>query len=724
MLDSYADDCRRMAASYVERATRFGASDLRIREASPTLRSISITVRHDIEFHSESKDIHGVQQPNADDRSISDLAEYERSVAAQLRAEASRSATVDELVKLIEGHQYGAVSERTLIRTHPGRLLHTYACNGCRGAGQVRCHPCNGGGEVVCVQCRGRGQTVCLTCHGSGTQVELRQEQVPYSTQVNTIRRIVSCPHCSGGTTRCPGCGGHGTVRCGACSGSGSLTCDQCSGHGRLTRITTTTTYTTPRFSSSYSAGTPDYVHPALSKTGLPNLNQLGQVELAETRPLASGHAAEFVYHGAIVFCELSLEISGHPSSWTLYGAPPRIFDAGGILEVLLRADFDKLGALLEGTRRLAPWFPRLARTALVPFMRSEVHRQIVDAGTDKGQSADRTPAAITELVNRAVSVPYVAQSLARLEQVVQAALIWWHIKWACGVGAFSVLSILLLTAAFDGGTSFAVPRSADRFWLIPRGDAVASALVSVPVAFFGGLVARWTSRWWLSRAGGEGLLKWAARKTLLVGWGSVIPSVLAGVLAVTAFYNTHGLWVDMKGRAYGVLPIVKPLHVAESAPHPALGATPANPGHQPGPAPRASAPAPRESASAPRPSAPPPPAWTSVVVTPNPTPRPNERRKSTVSVTLSWAPVATATGGYYLTLRACNQTGIVLGNTKTLDCTCGIYDNNDASVKSIGPGGASAAIYFITRKLGNHAIWIPCEGQPDVWADKNPVVK
>lgn len=716
MLDSYADDCRQIAASYIERATRFGASDLRIREASPTLRPMSVTIRHDLEVRSMSHDVRGVPQSNPDDHAIADLAEYERSVAAQLRAEVSRVATMDELVKLIEAREYGAVSERTLVRTHPSRLLYTYACNGCRGAGRVRCNSCNGQGEVACTRCSGTGQIPCFTCNGSGTQVEVRQERVPYSTQVNTIRRTVSCPHCWGGTINCVR-----TVQCGTCNGSGSLTCDQCSGQGRLRRITTTTTYTAPRVSASYPTGTPDYVHPALCKAGLYNLNQVGRMELADTRTLANGHTAEFVYHGAIVFCDLSLDISGHSSSWILYGVPPRIFDARGILEVLLQSDFDKLGTVVEGTRRLAPWFPRLARTAVSPFMRSEIHQQIVDADTGDGRSADRTPAVITELVNRAVSEPYVAQSLARLGQVVQAALIWWHIRWACGVGLFSLLSILLLTAVFDGGTSFTVSPGADRFWLLPRGDVAVASLVSVPVAFLGGLVGRWTSRWWLRRAGGNGLLKWAARKTRLVGWGMVVPTGLVSVLAVTGFYNTYGLWVDMKGRAYGVLPIVQPLHVAQP-PRPALGPAPAMPRHQPRPAPPTAL-APHKSAPAPRTFAPPPPAWASVVVTPNPTPKPNERRKNTVSVTLSWAPVAAATEGYYVTLRACNQLGIVSGSTKTLDCICGVYDNNDASVKSVGPGGASAPIYFITRKLGNHAIWIPCEGQPDVWATKNPVV-
>ena len=231
--------------------------------------------------------------------------------------------TIHELTRSVANRAYGAIAEATCVRTHPHTLDVVYTCTVCNGKKKVTCGACHGEGQTSCYSCGGSGRRACYSCNGSGRKDESYQEWNSINRQYIRRTRSTICFGCGGsGWINCGVCGGRRTVQCGTCHGGGTGQCQSYSGHGNLTRISTTKTYTIPTFQVSYESGIPDYVHGALSATGISNIGKIGHVEL-EASHIAGHHNAVFTYKASINFCHLSVDINQVSSTLILFGTPP-----------------------------------------------------------------------------------------------------------------------------------------------------------------------------------------------------------------------------------------------------------------------------------------------------------------------------------------------------------------------------------------------------------------
>lgn len=560
-LARFADACKSAAAEYIERATRFGVSDLHALRESPAERRCTIKIRHALEVASEVKDYQGNLKPGDGDFSSADWAWYQEQVKEQAQAELRRPETLDSLAHAVRTQAYATIATKTCIRTHPRRLFHTYTCNGCHGSGYVRCDGCGGAGKVRCGPCYGSGRVNCSTCGGSGQVSEVRQVR-DYNGYSRTEMQRRLCYSCSGGTISCYRCSGSGKNRCSTCGGSGVLTCGTCAGHGYLTRITTTQTYTVPHFSGIYPEHTPNYVHAALCKAGFANLEQHGAIKLHEANVIRDQAAVEFSYHCTMPFCELSIEVQGHKSEWVLYGNSPRIFDAGGVLEVLLQEDFDRLAALTKSKSRWLPWFHRSARKIVAPFMESEVHQEIVDASR-QGMASK----AIAERVNRSVSESYIQAALLHLATTVRIAAYWSRIKWVTALAMLSVPFVVAVQAFLQRSQQHLMFSGDQRLFLFPSsstGISWEAGVITVPFTLLGWVVAKWISKRWIKRAGGSRAVQWAGGQNLLVGKWTGVAAIVAGVAMAGSFFSKWPIWIDRGGRAYGQFAVFQPPRIVD----------------------------------------------------------------------------------------------------------------------------------------------------------------
>lgn len=551
-LSGYSGSCLAVADDYIKRSTRFGSTDLNVLGDIPETRRFRIRLRHSLEVISDAQDYQGILKPGAEDFSSADWNWYKQQVQEQAQAELGREKTLNDLVATVKAQPYASLSTRTCVRTHPRRLFHTYTCGGCHGSGRVICHCCGGSGSVTCSGCGGSGRVSCTSCGGSGSVHETHQVR-DYSGHYRTETRYRSCYSCSGGRVSCYRCGGSGRNTCQACSGSGHLTCGTCGGHGYLTRITSTSTYTQPEFHGFYPEETPDYVHDALCKAGFSKLEQYGSIEFEAVDIIREHVRADFKYRSAINFCELSLDVAGHQSTWILYGEPPRIYDAGGTLEALLKEDFRRLDALGRGWLRLLPWFHRHARRAVGSFMESEVHQEIVNA-----DHQGLAPSVILERVNRSLSVNYIERSLTRLRQVVQIAGRWSSLKWSIGIAIASIPFAILGVVVMEHTKAHTMLATQEYLVLFPwvSGPQTpwAIALLTMPFSVAGWLFAKWMSHRWVKHAGGKQLVSWARQKGLLIGKWTALTTVAITAIVAANFFERWPVWMDKNGKLYGVV--------------------------------------------------------------------------------------------------------------------------------------------------------------------------
>lgn len=95
----------------------------------------------------------------------------------------------------------------------------THRCSTCAGDGkrEVSCPHCSGG-RTRCTSCSGKGTYRCTLCGGDGRKAD--------------GRRCISCG--GDGKANCGPCGGSGKKRCGSCSGTGKKRerCTACGGDG------------------------------------------------------------------------------------------------------------------------------------------------------------------------------------------------------------------------------------------------------------------------------------------------------------------------------------------------------------------------------------------------------------------------------------------------------------------------------------------------------------
>lgn len=562
-LSQYSDACQLVADKYIERSTRFGAADLKVLNVLPNARNFKIKIRYSLKVISEAKDHKGVIKPGANDFLIADWGHYQDQVKKQAEVELARKETLEDLVSTVKAQRYAAISEKLFLRSHPRSLFHTYKCGTCQGVGQVSCSGCAGLGVVFCGNCAGRGQVTCSSCHGSRSVYEHVQVR-NHAGQYRMERQHRHCFSCSGGKVTCSGCGGSGRITCKTCSGSGKLTCETCAGQGYLTRITSTNTYTLPEFTGIYPPATPNYVHEALNMAGFSNLERYGVIHFENVDVFHEHVSADFIYGSIINFCELSLKIADSQSALVLYGSPPQIHDAGGILEPLLKNDFDRLIALGTGWSYMLPWFHRRARSVVAPFMESEIHQEILNA-----DSQGLALSMVVEKVKRSLSEGYIEMSLIRLRKTVQTVVDWSSLKWTIGIALSSIPLIVSAISFMERSESHTMLAMQDRLVIFPVGGVTEVpwniVAFTIPLSLSGWLVAKLVSKRWINGVGGKPLVDWASKKGLLIGKWMAGATIIASAVTATSFFNKWPIWMDREGRLYGTLAIFQVPQIIES---------------------------------------------------------------------------------------------------------------------------------------------------------------
>ena len=465
-------------------------------------------------------------------------------------AERGRTASIDALIDNVRSAPYGAVTERTRIRSHPRRLFLYGTCGSCSGKGEGSCGTCHGKGKERCTNCGRDGRVRCPRCDGSG-DVSYTVSSTDDDGSTSTETRYESCS-CSDGSATCPDCGGSRRRTCRTCSGNGTVSCDRCSGDGTITTITATHTTTTPAFVATFPSGTPAYVRQILDRIGHAALAQHGRVELREATPSHARSEVRFIYDCTLGCCELTLEIRGRRFRWVLFGTTPQVFDADGALEALVQADFDALGAVAQGRGRWSPLFHWAARRAVSAFMASALNRTIVDA-----TAAGKSDQAIVEEAQRAMSVDYVRTTLERLRRTIKVAAWWSRVKWVAALNVLAVPMPILALVCRDRHLSRPFAEPAARYFLGTPASfgfdwrmALWTLLLTVP----GAALAVWTSRRWLQRSAGAGAVAWARREKLLMGARTGALAVVSAAMLTGIVYGRWPLWVDGQGKVYGTL--------------------------------------------------------------------------------------------------------------------------------------------------------------------------
>jgi len=547
----YIESCKAAATDYIARTTRTGANDVRILDARAGMHRFPVTLTHRLAVETEVQEHHGEKEPASGDFSTQDGRRYKQEVLAQTRAELARGESIDALIESVRSERYGALAERTRLRTHPRRLHHLDTCASCQGKGEGSCNNCHGRGEDSCSTCGSDGKVSCSRCGGSGSVTETT-DVMDDNGATTRESRSVDCGNCSGGRADCSHCGGSGKRTCGTCGGSGTVSCNACSGYGCVTKISTTHTYTTPEFAVTFPAGTPKYVRQILDRVGHPALGQYGSVQLREATPAHARAEARFVYDCTLPCCELTLEIRGRRFRWVLFGTTPQVFDADGALEALVQADFDALGTVAQGRGRWSPLFHWAARRAVSAFMASALNRTIVDA-----TAAGKSDQAIVDEAQRAVSVDYVRTTLERLRSTIKVAAWWSRVKWVAALNVLAVPMPILALVCRDRHLSRPFAEPAARYFLGTPASfgfdwrmALWTLLLTVP----GAALAIWTSRHWLQRSGGAGAVAWARREKLLLGVRTGALAVVSAAMLTGIVYGRWPLWVDGQGKVYGTL--------------------------------------------------------------------------------------------------------------------------------------------------------------------------
>lgn len=360
-------------------------------------------------------------------RVFTHASEYSQALKAESSAVWSRTETLREARALVLSQQYGELRQATVIYSHPRQLCHTEDC-----------HNCHGRGRVSCSGCSGSGKNSCHGCGGSGQITEQRTHYDHYTKQNRYENVYVSCSSCYGS----------GKISCRQCGGSGHQSCSPCNGTGVLSEITRLQTVVIPDYQLVYfNSDVPQYVKDGLYKTGLPDLEQVGQLVLISDNTDEEHYQVNFLFDASVPFARLDSPLPQLHSDeqvihWIIYGSDPQILDSGHVVERMLKGDLDELVLVSKKSRLLNPFIACFSRKTLRTFMESESHQQMLQ-GNAKGLSGKL----LSEQLNRSLSEPYIEESLSSLRSLSRAIQNWSVIKWIIFSSLLSWLLMPLFTA-------------------------------------------------------------------------------------------------------------------------------------------------------------------------------------------------------------------------------------------------------------------------------------
>ncbi|WP_046791613.1 DnaJ-like cysteine-rich domain-containing protein [Tatumella morbirosei] len=470
--------------------------------------------------------------------------DYSQALKAESSAVWSRTETLREARALVLSQHYGELRKPTVIYSHPRQLCHTEDCRHCHGRGRVSCSGCSGSGK-----------NSCHGCGGSGQVTEQRTHYDHYTKQNRYENVYVSCSSCYGS----------GKISCRQCGGSGHQSCSPCNGTGVLSEITRLQTVAVPDYQLVYFTGdVPQYIKDGLYKTGLPDLEQVGNITLLSNDIDEEHRQVKFLFDATVPFARLDsplpqLHSADQVIHWIIYGSQPQILDSGHVVERMLKGDLDDLVRVSKNSRLLNPFIAGFSRKTLRTFMESESHQQMLQ-GNAKGLSGKL----LSEKLSRSLSEPYIEESLTSLRSLSRAIQNWSVIKWIIFGSLFSWLLMPLFTAwnhawfpDLETGRSYLTPFTrwdSQQHILISLevlgrycGVFVAAAGLMIPALGYG-----WRRFWARRRLGREWSLWSRAKGGVRHRWWLSLVAILllSGVLLAVL-----PIWLTPSGALFNVVP-------------------------------------------------------------------------------------------------------------------------------------------------------------------------
>ncbi len=372
---------------------------------------------------------------------------YSQALKAERSAVLSRTQTLHDTKALVLSKFYGEIRKETVVYSHPRQLCHTDDCDNCHGRGRVNCNGCSGSGKN--------------SCHGCGGSGQVTEQQVHYDhyTKQNRYENVYRS---------CSSCYGSGKITCRSCGGSGHLSCNPCNGTGVISKITQLLTMAVPDYQLVFfSDDIPHYIKDGLYKTGLPDIEQAGNIALISSEINEDTRSVDFLFDADVPFARLDsplpqTQTATQPQTihWIIYGNDPQILDSGHVIERMLKNDLDELVYASKTPRLLNPFIGLSSRKTVHTFMESESHQQMLQANT-RGV----TGKLLSEHLNRGLSEPYIAEALNSLSSVTRAMQNWSVVKWIIVSSLITWLLMPFFTAwqhawfsSLDTGRSYLTP--------------------------------------------------------------------------------------------------------------------------------------------------------------------------------------------------------------------------------------------------------------------------
>jgi hypothetical protein len=544
MKDAWLETCSATIQNFVERSTRLQSDKLDLE----LVEKIDFDYRVNLSLHFRVETQHHVQVGRVSAGNGTQVfnhdGQYSQALQAETSAVLSRVETLREARSLVLSQPYGAIKKERVIYSHPTRLCLIENCVQCGGRGQVNCSWCHGSGRLT-----------CTTCGGSGQVLDQRNHFDHYTKQYRVESYYRSCTSCSAGH-----------VSCSHCIGSGRQRCSPCEGTGETTRITQLSSVAVPQYQLVYyRQDVQTFIKDGLYKAGIPELENYGVVELADSHIDEGLRSVNFTYNGSLPFARFNsqlqqAQLNDQPIQWIVYGRHPHILDAGHVVELMLKNDLDNLVHQATYGKLLNPFVAAFSRKTVATFMESEAHQEMLDANR-AGKSGEM----LREAMNRGVTTTYIDEALTSLKAITRAIQNWSVLKWSI----FSAIVIYLLMPVYTAyGKIWIGDPATGHLYLTPftRWDNQQRLLISLEVLarYCGPFIAiaaiviavvgyLWRKGWVHWRMDSH-LADWAVNKKILrSGW---FVSLLLTSLLTTCLLMLCPIWVTHDGVLFGQYPL------------------------------------------------------------------------------------------------------------------------------------------------------------------------
>lgn len=474
------------------------------------------------------------------------LLQYAEALKAETSAVLSRQETLKEARSLILSRSYGQIRQETKIYSHPQHLCLTENCSGCNGRGQVNCSGCHGS-----------GRTTCFSCGGSGQVMAHRSYYDHYSKQTRTESYYEGCSSC----------GSSGQTRCNHCSGSGNQQCSPCKGTGEITQITQLNSIAVPKYQLVFfKHDVPTFIKDGLYKAGIPNLAQLGDVELLMDSVNDEEYHINFLYNASVPFARFNspLPQAGNQQiHWIIYGVKPQILDAGHVIELLLKSDLDNLVYRATKKKLLNPFVASFSRKTIRTFMASEAHQDMLEANRS-GKSGEM----LREELNRGFTTTYIDETLKSLKVIMSSIQRWSVFKWAI-VSSFIIYTFMPIYTALnrhwqqDAKNIYMTPfvkgntqqELLSSLKLIIQHCGLFIIIIAVIIPTLGYVWRRIWVKWCLNKQ----LSMWSIDKGILRSkW--FLSLLLTTVFSITLLL-INPIWMTQDGLLFGIYPVDEFIH-------------------------------------------------------------------------------------------------------------------------------------------------------------------